>query len=707
MRTITKRRKGVAARRQVESDTTTSATAQTPAPHSIAHPTHLRWRVLDEGTTPPTAHIVDITRIANGSSDPLHGFSSRPALIEEVAPALRYLTDRKSASTATALTKALRALLRWLDWYDKKLQCKVTSCLSLDEDAPHLLIEWLRTQKARPADASMNTVYVGIRRIIEETLKLNESESTWPVSPFTDQQTESETLSPDTVRHILHCAKCDARHVKARFQEGRELVAKGHDPRRAFGGRPRDWKRPECRAYYVRKIIDLKHVALSELRNHGHSSFVHACQQPGNEGAKVFVMDHSKPERRRGIRAHMRWFMPHPDDLLPFLVIVAIRTGWNLTTILAMDRTDWRSVYAARVDDSGRPTHAIVHSKKRRGSSLNTVTGASSPGKLQVLVTPMSPEWHVYRVIHYVIRITLPIRREIDRRLDQLGRIDAHSTHSSSATDEMRSLLAMRNKVWLYFNESERGIGCLSTEVALPRSWRQFAQRYDLAERDEVPLGRMFRQFRNATISFAYRSTGQNLFLAQLAANHSHLATTEAYLRKKDIQEGLQDQFQKALDIAFIDIGTGRFSARDIRRRLLLSGLTAEQSRNAMSPQFETIWGNRCADPTRPPQHIDPGHRPGDLCISQSCLDECPFARWFDDSLPTVARRVIETRKSLMSLGAEAVTSSSWLSRLARLESLLERWPAARVTRALEEADAERPPSSLRISGEHQGVPDV
>ena len=197
------------------------------------------------------------------------------------------------------------------------------------------------------------------------------------------------------------------------------------------------------------------------------------------------------------------------------------------------------------------------------------------------------------------------------------------------------------------------------------------------------------RQLRDVAVIFSYNASGQNLFVAQLMAAHAGAGSTALYLRRRSTLNRIFDRaaevFGKSLDL----IGSDTFDVARLRRVLTTQGLDDGSITNLLDVENTTRWGNRCADPANPPRGFDGGRTSGDLCRGQDCIDGCPHARWFRDSIEHVARNLVAGERLLDELGAESTEASSLPDRLRRCKTLLARWPKDEISAAIAAARAD------------------
>jgi hypothetical protein len=487
------------------------------------------------------------------------------------------------------------------------------------------------------------------------------------------------TLSYEQARQILNQAKYEIDVVRRRAREGHRLARLGRDPRKQAGGERGAWSLIANRAWVAKRLLKRKWMRSEELvRTHRGV----AEQLRAHEGPEI-VSETGRAVRPRGVEAHNRWFYPDYHDLAPFVALMMLRTGWNMAVVAELQSRRWFKRYPHRVGAATGETHVYIVSNKVRGRK----TDLSKPKEFRA-VSARRPHSHPYRVLKSLEYITAGLRVELHRRLAELRAKAALTTKERA---ELQKLDSIKGDL-LLFRSAKDGISSwrlmsLSTKDSF--ALKAFLQRvfYDRVNDRPGVVPITASQMRDAPILFSYETSGQNLFIAQLVANHSDAETTTLYLRRMQTLRRMWRDLANVMDASMKLIERGDFSAAAVRQMLRDQGLTARQVDNVLDPANRSRFGNGCADPENPPPGFD-RHANGGGCRTQDCIDGCPYARWFNDSIDHLARELVKAERSFAVLGLESTDGSSLKSRIARCEALLERWPSDQREQAVARARA-------------------
>ncbi|CAH1675472.1 conserved hypothetical protein [Hyphomicrobiales bacterium] len=588
----------------------------------------------------------------------------RVQLFRNNSPGIREIFMNASPETADGYKGRLRHIERYIIWYSDTFQtAPPETAAEIDDHFCNTFAAWL-VLPGQP----QSSLAAAMRFFIRVLRAVGASPSLIPSNPFHDNDlpTPGDTLSKAEARKIVNQAKFEIGIVKRRTHEAHRLAGSGHDPHRNAGGRHGDWQQPKNRAWVIKRLLNREIHSFEDLRlNLGRNTLIRGLEgQPGAE----YVAPDGTIQRMVGWMGHLRWFFPWADDMAPFIVLVMLRTGWNLSTVAALRTRSWVEPYPFRLSGRTGEDHVYVVSYKTRGRSSRLQSSA-------VVKAPSSkrPWSHPYRLLKYLDYLTLALRKEMYRKLNELLR---KAKLEKSDEDELNKLSQIKDDIFIY--KSERGITSLYWEArnGKTRGIQAFLQRCgsDASVRD----------LRDATILFSYETSGQNLFVAQIAANHTDRETTALYVRRRRTQERVWDDAVRLFDASLSLIQSGDFNTDKVRTILKQQGLTSHQIDNLTNRENRARWGNRCADPENPPK--DFARDAAGTCQSQDCIDGCPHARWFADSVEYVCRELINAERLHERLSLQSTEGSSLESRINRCRELLTRWPAETVNKALEAA---------------------
>lgn len=602
-------------------------------------------------------------------------FEDVPLLWNSRVTILHEFLNQATGPTLKTHKQCLRRIAMYMRWFASAHGSAPSDANGVDTLFGHEIIVWL-AQTTFPEEAKARTVRL-YRRFLEA---IGVEASCIPTNPFGSKHQSDdagEALSGHQLRKILKAAKAEALVIRQRPAEVAMLDAVGRDPRKASGAPMGSWENPANRLWVLRNVFR------SQIRSHEEWRFEFGKHGEmrgfeGRPGAAIVSAD--GVTRQVGWKGHLRWLFPWADDLAPFLVLLLLRTGWNLTTASALKSQAWHAPYPFASGSEGHDPHVYIVSQKTRGRNSKHV-------KSKVIKAPSStrPWSHPYKVLTTVEQLTADLRVELHRHLSDLRALPNGDARTHA---EITRLDAIKDDLFLF--KTEKAITSLAWEMKNSGANRWLSAFF---ERNGLPVS--VRQLRDAPILFSYESSGQNLFVAQMIAAHAGEGTTAMYLRRRST---LNKIFDKAVDVfghSLDLIQRGQLDIPALRDLLKGQGLSDEQVSNLSNDANQARWGNRCADPTSPPPEFSSGTSPGTPCRSQDCIDGCPHARWFSDSIDHIARNLVQSEKLLDELGLESTAASSLESRVERCRELLSRWPSGAVEEAMVRAQAI--PSTVRL----------
>lgn len=604
-------------------------------------------------------------------------FEDVPLLWNTRVTILHELLNKATGPTLKTHKQCLRQISLYVRWFASTHGDAPTDTGGVDALFGHEIIVWL-AQANIAEDMKARTVRL-YRRFLEA---IGVDGSCIPTNPFGSKHQgddAAEALTGPQLRQILKAAKAEALVIRRRPAEVAMMDLTGRDPRRASGAPMKSWEDPANRLWVLRNVFH------SEIRSHEEWRFEFGKHGEmrgfeGRSGAKIVSAD--GVTHQVGWKGHLRWLFPWADDLAPFLVLLLLRTGWNLTTASALRSQAWQAPYPFASGSEGHDPHVYVVSQKTRGRNSKDV-------KSKVIKAPSStkPWSHPYQVLATVEQLTADLRVELRRHLSELMAI---ANGDATTQAEITRLDAIKDDLFLF--KTEQAITSLAWEMKNSGANRWLSAFF---ERNALPIS--VRQLRDAPILFSYESSGQNLFVAQMVAAHAGEGTTAMYLRRRST---LNRIFDKAVDVfghSLDLIQHDRLDISKLRNLLKGQGLSEAQVANLSDDANQARWGNRCADPTSPPPEFSSGTSAGGPCRSQDCIDGCPHARWFSDSIDHVARNLVQSEKLLDELGLESTAASSLESRVERCRELLSRWPPDAVDASIVRARATPPAVRLDL----------
>lgn len=503
-----------------------------------------------------------------------------------------------------------------------------------------------------------------------------------PPNPANDPIPElREELDETSARHFLNSAKRDARAMIDRYHQAEELISRGRDPRRAAGSKNGAWDQIENRLWLCREVIGFHPTSGKNLIALGLRGIIRSMEK--RPGAVVIDPEHGAVQEN-GVLAHLRFYLPSLADLAPFIALLMIRSNVNLQCVADVQASNgWSEPYARSFTHDEEPERwtwiilpklrgAQGHKRKRGDQKYAKVSKAPARIKFPSLKRPWS---HPFQVLSFVQKMTAPLRAEINRRISELS---LKSDLSSGERKELDRLQFIKGDMFVYRTEYQITSLKLVTRGAqkTPLPLVQVFERYGLTAG--------VRQLRDANLQFGFRGSGHNLLILHLLARHSTHETAAAYARRREFFRRSEALFVEIFDRSVALVRSSNYSIENLRKALKESGLEDWQIVNALDPNNRSRYGNRCGDPTSPPEPFNNCTPPGHLCRGQDCIDGCPLARFLPDALPFLVRQWNSIKKQLAGVGIAAVFENSLQHRLSRLERILEKYPLRRFLRKRE-----------------------
>lgn len=378
---------------------------------------------------------------------------------------------------------------------------------------------------------------------------------------------------------------------------------------------------------------------------------------------------------------------PGQHDTALFVWIFLLKTGWNLGTVLSIDisNPDWAQ------DDAAKPGYVTIQGYKERAAAFQTTTSRTVP------------EWDPYRVVQYMLEWTKPLRAVVRGRLAKAER-RSKERPSPKVDTEVARLKEVLKSPWLYRRAVKGRTDVLAFEhrdcTDLNRRVRTLARRHGLLKSHPELKEMMTSAARRTWIGEAYERSGFDIVVAKALAGHRDLSTTQRYVRTRHFRNAARERFRTVQDAVFEDLSAGKpFDATRVRLMVEQGKITEEQACRLLDIRARTRVGMGCLEPRNPPRKVAPRHRAGTLCAVQRCTG-CAHGVAFEESLPYLARRLVELRLIQERLPDVSWSGSSFEAEAASTEKTLAGFDSARVLDAMNEWDG-------RFSRGEAHVPEI
>lgn len=619
----------------------------------------------DDAWAPSNVRVAD-ARMAGVSHDYRYDFSllMKCRLVERNWLSLfRRFFQNRPAGSIRSNKKLLKHICRYVSWFEANFDVRIDSRQDIDQNFSREAIRWALF--SFKLDSGRSTFIRTLRNVMTV---IGADQDLLPVNPFDSRSRPAsdggESLSKAAARRLLNQLKFEARIVIHRHSQLDDLVCSGSDPRMTSGAPNGAWTKLENRLWLIYNVIGLSLRTTDEMRfSEGLNTEVRGLERH----SVSILLDDGSMREQSGWNAHIRYFLPSPTDMAPFILLMMLRTGWNLSTVASLDHEKWDEPYPFSNREDGTNSHSFIVSYKTRGRGSHL----RAPKSIKI-PSDRRPWSHPYRILSFVQRLTAPLRTSIDERI-KLLEVNSHTTVE---VDELRKLKQIRDDMFIY--RTEKGASSLAWDME--RSGKTRSLECAL-RRGGISQGS--KAFRSAVLIFAYETSGNSLFISQLMGTHSSGSSTTLYLRRKQVLDRIFDRsiaiFGKSIKL----IQSDKLDISVLRKELYDQGFDPSEVTELSKVEGTTKWGNRCASPRSPPPGFDRGTPPGAVCQSQDCIDGCTQARWFRDSVQHVADALVALEARKKAVGEEANYGSSRDSRIRRCQSLLSLWPRETANAAL------------------------
>ncbi|WP_140426974.1 hypothetical protein [Ensifer aridi] len=536
-------------------------------------------------------------------------------------------------STAKNNTTYLRVIKGYWKYQQSKLTGTITLS-SLNEHQTNGFVQYVQSRRSRHV---LVPIFNRFLRAIGASARLLVPN---PYSPSEPRVKKSKSIK--TYRRALKRAKIDAEVIRNRLQCFHHLRARGADPRSEAAG----WTLPENRIWFVENVIGLSVPRWNVLKSNPEVSR-HLHDLGGFPGA-MSTDNLGKEIAEKGYLAHVRWFYPQPDDIVPFVALLLLRTPLNLMSIAdAQVGVDWDSPYYFNMS-SKNGEFVFVWFDKVRGR----VDRLDDPNPV-FTISPKTPWSFPYQVRKFLEDLTSELRLEVKRQICTL------SADEAASVEELNFLRSIENDLFLY--RSYKGINSLRHVMRAgnpPLFLTEGLKNYGISAGET----------RGNNLAHVYNLSGQNLVSIHMLAVHRDKNLAILYARREAAVKKTEELFRHIFNNSIALISANIFDIENLKLILEAQEFSESQIRTLLSRDSIARWGNRCANPRKPPKGFDQGTPDGELCRGQNCIDGCPNARWFSDSRVHVKNLLSSLRLRLETVPHAVSSSSSLLSKISRLE---------------------------------------
>lgn len=584
------------------------------------------------------------------------GFSGRPELANELFPIIKTIAISRRPQAIQALLYELRSFWRFLDAFEKKIGDltplgKVSSVSAIE--TIHGL-RWLR-----PNDESWNAPRPELYRSILSILQKYRRSAglmplDWPVAKNPDRVRRVDTPSKTEGIIMIRILTRRAHEIWKRWDDADAMANAGN-----------------ILLNLSKEDLSARKVTEADI----HATYREIIKITGDPAPVMSevarIMGFGKqipgwwPRKPQGDPREGKWInvgsdllpglYPTKQDVYCLSLLFMARSGWNPTTVFALDCSTEETWCRPYGED-----HAWIVGYKGRG------------GDWQDTISPLQHSSHCFQIIKRLLNRTSELRQKIEI---EAGRSNLPDVAARSP--------------WLSVSDSKT-IRVLSDEN-LPRL-REFLsgliKGYNKSSSEKLPNFRP-SDFRDVFAEAVHRGGGYSIFLTQIALGHKNISTTRRYLRSLAWRKESESNLDRLLNTVFEQVRIHRVIDFALLRAAV-DGIhvTEEQvSRLDAYRKNRTYSGLGCMTPFSPPESIDPLH-PKDgksICAQGQRCASCPRGVVFKDSLPHLAKCLAELEWKRESVGDVRWYGSSDSVDMEVIEVTLRQWPEADVAEAVAE----------------------
>lgn len=363
--------------------------------------------------------------------------------------------------------------------------------------------------------------------------------------------------------------------------------------------------------------------------------------------------------------------VPTYEDLYYTLALLLMRTGFNMSTALSILPHDWHTPHVTAGD-----LIEVIYARKAR-----------SNGKLQETQSNKFKELHAYDLIIRVLRWTEPLRCLVR---SQIEAIDKRIADKSLPAEQRQNLWITRRRLWRLTYETWL---YLSRDGEVRKladiHWRDLQA--DILKAGIVEANGAVPTFnqrltRRAWAGFVYDKSGSNLIVTKMLLGHSDLGSLLTYIsRQAELNRNRREWVVLQNSILRL-IRTGKLTAEAVRELVRRGELSAAEAETIATGATLTRSGLVCSDPRGPDPHVDPQHKPGDLCRTQDCLKGCGRAFVTFETAKYLARTIVGLESQQEQMPFQAWIASDYPHELSFARDLFSQYAPAVQKTAIDNA---------------------
>ncbi len=594
-------------------------------------------------------------------------YTGRPGLLRDLLPAIRVSHSHLTPYRITAVCNgAVRAFWRYLDryeeWREKNgVQLRIDSLAQL---AASVVEPWALPGPSGAWKPAHPTYQSEIRRLIVGAVELAGGRSMLFAPLAQRKATPKDTATEEEGLRIIRHLRQEVSKIFAEWRRADVLAKQGRDLldiATANGGTlPKGFETTEADAHATFRAF-VKRVGSPTASVRDFNKFT---INPERKSLPLWWPRHAiscdvRGTKRGGI---VSWnecqsgAYPTTVEVTTIALLALARTGWNPSTLLALDYENWCAAY----DED----HYWLHAVKER-----------SGGARQYSISRRHQVTGTYQIVTRLIARGLPLRQAALSDPSRLGLLQSELSSP-----------------WLGLNQTFNRLFVANAEKSgsLSRAMAIHVENVNKKLSDEERVRAVTpSDFRDIAAAVMYRDSRYNAWILMVMLGHKNISTTRAYGFRHSARQESHTQVASVVSDVFEQV---RHSKKwdPALTRAKIEGITVSDDALARLDDYRevrTYAGALCRNPYEPPSSIDPSHPKdgaarciqGHLCVARAC----PNAIVLNDSLSDICKMLAELEAKRLMLGVVRFATGSEQADMEYLRRTLEQWPEESVQQNL------------------------
>ncbi|TBF57626.1 hypothetical protein ELG87_14890 [Rhizobium leguminosarum] len=553
----------------------------------------------------------------------------------------------KGKSTLKTYKKKLKFVVRFIETANKATKRNIISAADFSPDVLRLMILHCGADGRTYEKLSTFRRFLKAIGVDPSLIPTNTKKAPKPK--------EKVSIPASLLRAIINHFKHEMHLIISRYNECHSLLAIASDPRKRKGVRKGDWGEPASRVWAIVNLIGLDLKNVMTARKDGLRTAMSVFEErPG----AMCLLTNNVHRRVGGVAGHLAWFYPSQRDLLPFVMLLLVRTRAGYAIISGLAKGQYHFRHLALEWNAKPDTVAQLSVQKFR-----TKSKVEKDPEIYRCLTLVRPVSHAYQLVKFLEKLSEPLRGELFR---QIGVLKRQRTLSAEQSKTLARLERIKDDLFIYATYDT--IFSLSEHEGIPAAYR------DSLNALKFPTNT--KSIRSSELASGVKLFGDDAAMASILGDHQGTKTFKHYTKERELRERSEAQFIEIFDKSVALIEAEVYSKKNVKDLLSQQGASPQQIVTLITGGILTHWGNRCSDPFFPPEQFGGKTPPGKPCVGQNCIEGCPRARWFPDASSLLRMKIGELEEKLLHTNFLTAADSvlhAWLDRCNRLLSIIEK----------------------------------